>query len=243
MKHYLLLFSLLILTLRLAGQGELISNMSFEYGIQLPAGDMSDRFGFNFKLGAGYEFIHTGSHWIFGLDGHYLFGSEVKEDVLAPLRTEEGDIIGNTREPASIFLRERGFHAGIYGGKLLPIRDNELKGFKFTLGTGFLQHKVRVQDDSQSVTQLTGEYKKGYDRLTNGISITAFAGYQHYDPNKNIYFLLGFDYVAGFTENRRTLNFDTMEREDKKRMDSLLGFRIGWILPITRPALKEEVYY
>jgi hypothetical protein len=106
-----------------------------------------------------------------------------------------------------------------------------------------LQHKIKIQDESKSVSQLTGDYKKGYDRLSNGLAMTGFIGYQHLDPKKRINFITGFDLTMGFTQNRRDFNFDTMTKDERKRKDFLVGFKVGWILPISTGENPEEIFY
>lgn len=218
--------------------------LSFEYGGQIPLADMKDRFGANFNLGTQFEVLHIRSRWLAGVKAYYMFGGTVKEDVISSLRTSEGEIIGNDGGPAIILLRERGLFIGPYIGKLINLdRDKPDTGLKFQLGLGVLQHQVRIQDDSRTIEQLNGDYRKGYDRLSNGAAGYVFAGYQHLDPNKRINFLVGFDLTFGNTQSRRDYDFNLMRRETEKRMDALVGFRLGWILPITTGIAPESIYY
>ncbi len=208
-------------------------NISFEYGIHLPLGDMKDRFGTNFQLGGHLERMHSKSKILYGASFHFLFGNVVKEDVLANLRTTDGGIIGNDRRFANVGLRERGFNAQAYIGKIFNLVDGHYaSGIKLTLGAGLLQHKIRIQDNSSTVAELSGDYIKGYDRLTNGFSANAFLGYQHLGKNRRINFIAGFDFVLAFTESRRDFDFLLMRKDDRKRTDMLAGFKVGWIMPI-----------
>jgi hypothetical protein len=227
-----------------AQSGKVRSHISFEYGGQLPLQDMQERFGANFNVGGQFELLHIPSGWHVGLKGYYMFGGKVKEDVLANLRTPAGDIIGNDRAPAAIFLRERGLFIGAYAGKLFALSESKPSaGFKVSVGAGLLQHNIRIQDDSRSVTQITGDYLKGYDRLTNGLALYTFIGYQHLDPDRRINFLAGFDLTYGFTESRRDIDFSTGMHDGRSRKDGLVGFRVGWILPITTGQDPDEIYY
>ena len=56
----------------------------------------------------------------------------------------------------------------------------------------------------------------------------------------NFYF--GFELYQAFTKNRRTYNYDLMEKVDVKRQDFLNGFRIGWVIPLYEK-LPNEYYY
>ena len=246
MKRCFLFTLLITICGSVTSQDDLVmrSHLSFEYGLQFPTGDLVDRFGENFNLGSQYELMHIASGWHFGIKGSYLFGTKVKEDVLYHLRNAEGDIIGSDRAPATIFFRQRGFYIGPYAGKILRLSSKQPNsGIKISVGAGLLQHKIRLQDDTQSVSQITGEYEKGYDRLTNGLALYGFVGYQHLDPNGRINFLAGFDVTQGFTKNRRDFNFDLQMTDTMSRKDGLIGFRVGWILPITVGNAPDEIFY
>ena len=219
-------------------------HFSMEYGVQVPILDMRDRFGTNFELGSQVELMTLPGKWTFGLQGNVKFGSTVKEDVIASLRTPEGEIIGNDRSYATVFLRERGFYVGPYLGRVFNLSKNQPhSGIKLQLGGGLLQHKVRIQDDSQTAVQLAGDKTKGYDRLSNGAAISGFLGYQHLDINGTLNFIAGFDFQLGFTQSRREIDFGTGLPDATKRKDGLIGFKIGWILPIINATSTEEIYY
>ena len=180
---------------------------------QIKGGDYADRFGDNQSIGIGGEYVTNKHNFIFGFHTYFNFGNNVIEDVLSTLRTPDGAIIGNNRLLASVFLRERGIYGGVHVGKLFSLlKSNPRSGIRVTVGAGFLQHKIRIQDDTRTVVQLTGEYKKGYDRLTNGLALTEFIGYQHISKNRFVNFYLGVEFTQGFTQNRRSWNFDTNEK-------------------------------
>lgn len=209
----------------------LLFNIS--YAAQTPAGDLVDRFGPNFNLGLNLEYITDKSNFIFGLESGYMFGNEVKVNVLQNLQTAEGFIIGNDRTYADIQLRMRGFYFGALIGKLFTLSEvNKRSGIRFTISSGILQHKIRIQDDPlRDVAQLSTEYKKGYDRLTNGLAFNEFIGYQLLSRNRRINFYAGIEMTQAFTQSRRDYNFDTMSVDEESRLDLLFGIRVGWVLP------------
>lgn len=219
--------------------------LKLSYGGHTPGGDMAGRFGNNFSFGTGTDLITGKGNWIFGADFAYIFGGEVKQDVLATLRTPEGFIIGNNRSFADVQLRERGFFAGALVGKLIGIgKANPRSGIRLTVGAGLLQHKIRIQDDPFSgVPQLDDNYKKGYDRLSNGLALSQFIGYQILSLDKRVNFYIGLEFFQGFTMNRRDFNFDTRTKETSKRTDLLSGIRAGWVIPIYFGREAGEVYY
>lgn len=217
--------------------------LNFGYAPQIPLGDLDDRFGLNFAAEVSADYI-TENNWLIGVQGLFLFGNNVEEDVLAGLRTEAGDIIGNDRSPADIQLRQRGAYYGLRVGRLIGLfEDNPRSGIRINLGVGLLQHRIRIQDDPfRTVPQLEGEYFKGYDRLTNGLALHQFIGYQVIGKNNGINLTAGFEFFEGFTQNRRSFNFDTREANTDSRLDILAGFRVGFTLPFYL-GNAEDVYY
>ena len=217
--------------------------LNFGYAPQIPLGDLDDRFGLNFAPEVSADFL-TSNNWLIGLQGMYLFGNNVEEDVLAGLRTESGDIIGNDRDPADILLRQRGWYLGVRAGRLIGLfEDNPRSGIRLNLGVGLLQHKIRIQEDPfRAVPQIEGEYLKGYDRLTNGLTLHQFVGYQVIGKNTGINITAGFEFYEGFTQNSRAFNFDTRVADTSERLDILAGFRFSFTLPFYL-GNAEDVYY
>ena len=210
------------------------------FGYHLPGGDLSDRFGPAFSAGLGAEFL-TKNNFILGLEGHFFYANEVKEDPLAILRTPEGDIIGNDRAIASVVLRQRGLYTGALVGKIFTFSEKR-SGIRLTLGAGWSMHKIRIQDDNNSVTQLTGDYLKGYDRLTGGLGIQQFIGWQHLAENRRANWMLGFEFGQAFTNTRRDWDFNDMRKLDEKRVDLRFGVRAVWTLPFYIGNAKEIFY-
>jgi len=253
-KNYNMRFTLVVLAAFLAfslpaqesaqnkGNGILLN---FTFGGQLPGGDLVDRFGANLNVGGGVDFMTEKSNLIFGLEGYFLFGNTVKEDVLEPLRTPNGTIIGNDRNPVDVPLRERGFYLGATFGKLFSLsQKNPRSGIRATVGAGLLQHNIRIQDDPVSaIPQLSEPYKKGYDRLSNGLAFNEFIGYQYLSTDKRINFFAGFEFTQALTQSRRDFNFDTRNQDTEQRLDLLWGIRVGWVLPFYVGKSAGEIYY
>lgn len=217
--------------------------LTFAYGYDLPAGNLALDFGNNFELGLKIEYI-TKNNLIFGLTGDYFFGNEVKNDVLKDLRDNSGNLYGINGQYADIFLRERGFYIGAHAGKLFNfVSGKGRSGLRITIGTGFFQRKIRIQDDPESaMPQLEGDYKKGYDHLSNGIGFNEFIGYQILSANKRINFTAGFTLHQAITKNRRDWNINLLEDKNNNKIDLLFGFSLGWTLPFYFNK-SEEIYY
>lgn len=209
-------------------------------GMHLPGGDLADRFGRDASLGGGLELI-TANNFLLGVEGHYLFGQKVKEDPLAILRTPEGDIIGNDQFIADLSLRERGFYLGGMIGKLVPL-GKQRSGLRITAGAGLLHHKIRLQDDSQTVNAIAGEYAKGYDRLTGGLALNQVIGWQHLADNRRANWFIGIEFNQGFTKSLRDWDYSEMRKLEGSRTDLRFGIRASWTLPFYL-GNADKIYY
>lgn len=221
--------------------GVLLFNFSYAY--QIPAGDLADRFGTNVNIGGGVNFL-TKKDWIIGFEGNVLFGQNVKEDVLADIRNSSGFLIGINKAFALVSLRERGLYVGGLLGRIWRLgKDGTRSGIRTTIGVGLLQHKVRLQDDSNTANQIFGDYGKGYDRLTNGLALNEFIGYHLLANNRGMNFFAGFEFIQAFTQSRRDVNFDIMQKDETKRIDLLFGFRVGATLSFYVGEPAELILY
>jgi hypothetical protein len=221
-------------------------NINASFGAQIPKADLARRFSNSLGIGGGVEYVRLPSGWSYSLQAQYFFGQDVLEDVLAKVRTTDGSIIGETNAYADVALRMRGLYTGASVGKILKLHDNgnRFGGIRLALGTGWLNHHIRIQDNSQgAVPHLDVQYAKGYDRYTSGIAFTQFVGYQMVSRDRTINFFAGLEFTEGFTRNRRVYNFDTMLRDDLKRRDILYGVRVGWSVALFTNVNAAELEY
>lgn len=212
--------------------------------IQIPGGAIQQRFGTNFSIGLDLLY-KTKKNILFGPYGHFLFGGNVKEDsIFRNIETVNGYVINQDGRYGEVRLYERGFNIGARIGKIIPIMGpNPNSGLLFTVGIGVLQHKIRIQNLTNDIPQLNDAYKKGYDRLTNGICINEFIGYFRLDNKKRINYYAGFEFNQAFTKNRRSYNFDTMAPDNRAYFDMLNGFRIGIIIPFYAKVPNDYYFY
>ncbi len=210
-------------------------------GFQVPGGDLAQRFGNGGQLSGALEWL-SANNLIAGVTGYFSFAQKVKEDPLDMLRTAEGDIISNDRLVATVSLRERGYSLIGMVGKLWPVGDGRRAGLRVTLGAGMTRHWIRIQDDSQKVTQLTGDYRKGYDRLTGGLALHQFIGWQSLSGSRRVNWLVGVDLQQGLTRSLRDWDFASMGPITGRRADLRWGVRIGWTLPFYAQK-AEQIYY
>ena len=211
------------------------------YGLGLPGVDLADRFGLHFDLGLGASFLLKRRIYL-GFGYNFLFGSDVKENVLASLLTTEGGIIGSDMQFASIFLRERGYHAYVQAGYLFGMKNRgKASGILCTGGLGLISHRIRFVDDFDSIIQLAEPYQRGYDRLSRGISTHQFLGYLHLSKNRLVNFFAGFQLTQGFTTSVRGYNYDLGRADTEQRFDLLTTMKVGWVFPIG--LTPENRYY
>jgi len=216
--------------------------ITIHYEFQIPGGDLAKRFGNNSAIG-GSVLFKTKKNWVWGAEGSFIYGSNLKEEnIFNMLKTEKGAIIDGNGMYTDLRLYERGFN--FYGrfGKVFPVfGPNPNSGILIMGGLGFLQHKIRIEVNGNSAPQLKDDYKKGYDRLTNGFAASEFIGYIHYSNRKTINFYAGIEITEAWTKNRRSFNFDQMKKDNTQRLDLMYGIRAGWIFRINRE--PKAFYY
>ena len=209
-------------------------------GVQVPAADLAKRFGVNQSIDGGLDWIFS-NNYILGIEGQFLFSNKVEDDPLSILRTPEGDIIGNNRLLSNVIIRERGYYFGAHVGKLFPISAPR-SGLRVTLGAGMLRHWIKFQDDDNGLTQITGEYKKGYDRLTGGLALNQFIGWEHLGWDRKSNWMIGFEFNQGFTKSLRDWDFSTIGKLDGNRLDLRFGIRASWTLPFYHKGAENIEY-
>lgn len=220
-----------------------MKHLSFGYGIEFPHGDLADRYGNNLKFTLGAERL-TSSNWIYGVEFAFMFGTSVKEDVLAPYRLDNDEILGSDNAYADTFSRSRGMFLGVNVGKIFPFKKGKRSGLRVTGALGLLANNIRIIDEASSTPQIEGPYKKGYDRLTRGLAFREFVGYQHISQDKRINFYIGLEFTQGFTKHIRAINFDTgLPPDQSGRYDGLVSLKAAFILPFFDDFVDEEVFY
>jgi hypothetical protein len=218
--------------------------LSVTYAYQLPGGDLKDRFGANSNIGGLFQ-IKLRSNWIFGADFNYLFSNKVKDadSLFSSIETDDGNIINSDGEFADVFLYERGFCSSVRFGKLFPVLGPNPNSGPVIMGSvGLLQHKIRIENPGNLAPEISGDYKKGYDKLTNGICISEFAGYMYMGNHRLVSFFAGIECTQAFTQSRRSYDFNLQRYNAKQRLDLLWGFKFGWIIPFYKRA-PEGYYY
>ncbi len=220
-----------------------IPNISYAY--QIPGGDVAERYGNNSTIGGGFH-VKTKKNFIISLDYGFIFGSQVKNasSILHMVETHDGYIIDGNGTYALYALYERGHNISVSFGKILPVlAANPNSGLMISGGVGYLSHRLKIDNQHRTAAQISGDYAKGYDRLTGGISLRQFVGYFFMGDSRVLNFYAGFEFYQAFTKSQRDYIFDLQMKDTNSYTDLFFGFKVGWMLPIYKRAPKAYYYY
>lgn len=223
-----------------------ITTIDLSYALHAPAGDLADRFGNSSMAGLG---VHrkTDANWTFGGECWFMFGNRIAEegDVLSSFRSPFGDVIGTAGLPSEIQLFQRGFSSSFQVGKIFSfLGPNPNSGIWIKLGTGYLQHRVLIDDPLEEFPLVSSdENKVGYDQLTGGIFFHQFVGYRHFSNDKRFNFYAGIDLNQGLGKSLRSWDYVERRRKTESRYDGLYGIKIAFSLALFKQVPQEFYYY
>jgi len=213
------------------------------YQLVFPAANFKDRFGISSMAGAGFYYKNA-KNWIYGADFNVMFGTKINENIGGNLTSASGTITGKDGSIAAVQPQLRGFNLFFKVGKTINLfKKNKDSGIHLSAGYGFIQHKVKFENFSDNLPQLSGEYAKGYDRLTNGNYFIQSATFIYLSGNNITNFEVGLELGEGITKSRRDFNFDTMSTDTKTRFDFLIGLKFSIFVPIFLSDKEEYFYY
>ena len=223
-----------------------LNHIGFLYQGMLPLADMKARFGYTSAVGVSYTRKFDNNYYL-QVGAQYLFGGKVKDSVLQNLYVPGSNslIINDEGSLTRTRMNETGVMIPLSVGKVFPSvlpSPNPNSGLYAELGIQFIQHKIQIGVETNNASALSKEYKKGYDRLTNGVGITQGVGYLFMSNRGLANFNVGLAFSENFTRNRRSYNFDTGAADLRNRMDVLVGIRAAWLFVIYRQA-PEKIYY
>ncbi|MFO8054716.1 MAG: hypothetical protein R6U19_06080 [Bacteroidales bacterium] len=219
--------------------------ININFGMQMPGDDLAERYGISTSAGGSFLY-KTANNWLLGAEFNYIFSENVKNEseILSNITTSQGAIIDGNGQFTEVYYHQRGFYTNLLAGKLFPvIGPNANSGLFFTTGIGLLQHRTRIENPGNKAPQISHEYEKGYDRLTNGLAVSEFFGYLHMGSNRLSSFYIGVELIQAWTKPRRDYNFKTMQKDTGERFDSLYGLRIGWVIPLYGKSSDQYYYY
>jgi hypothetical protein len=223
-----------------------ITLVSLSGVVQQPAADLAKRFGYGGSVRLDVQRLLP-NNIIYGLSGGVLAGNQIKEnDIANNLTTTAGGIIDENGNFAVLELQQRGVVALATVGKIYVLKNlspNPNSGLLVQGGAGFLQHKINIYSSGGYVPQLSGIYKKGYDRLTNGVALQQLVAYHYLSNDRRKNFYVGIEIIEAMTKNRRSYNFNQMRQDTKQRLDIMVGVRAGWVLPLYKKIEDEYIVY
>jgi hypothetical protein len=214
------------------------------FAFQFPMGDMADRFGANSAASIEVGYKHK-SGWKVGVEGSFIFGNKVEQtDLFSNLITSQGQVIASDGKYSDVRVFERGYTIILSAGKLFKLKKpNPNTGISVTVGAGYMQHKIRIEDKLNLTPSLQGDYKKGYDHLSSGLCLKQSVSYVYVGNSRLVNFFVTAEIVEGFTKGRRSFDFDLEVPDTGKRTDILTGVRVGWILPLYKAAPEKYYFY
>jgi hypothetical protein len=213
--------------------------------LQWAGGDLADKFGFSVDLSFD-TWYKTRSHWMFGAGASFFFGDDVRigDQMVAGLTTSNGQLISLNGNYGDYKFFQRGFSLQANVGRVFTSwGHNANSGLLVLIGGGYLQHRVRIENAGQDIPQLLDDYEKGYDRLSGGPMARQFIGYLHAGSRRRINFIVGFDFLQGFTQDYRGFHFDTGQAVSGTQLDLMYGFRFIWFLPVYSGATETYYYH
>lgn len=250
MQRILIIAFFLLMSLNAGAQDDLFSLekpparkgfiLGFNGGVDFPGADMAKRFGTSYRAG-GQVLYKTKSNWLFGPKFDYMFGNKLKEDsLMINIIDKYGSYISSSGQRIGVTIFQRGYMAGLQGGKIFNIsKKSSDNGILALTSVGFMEHKIFIRDRDNSIPSLKGDYKKGYDRLTNGWLLEQYIGYTYFANNNLINFHIGLNIAAAFTQGRRDFLYDVMRPDNAKRVELLYGVRAGLYIPIFKRKSEE----
>ncbi len=218
--------------------------VGIHYGLNWTGGDLADKYGITNAIG-GYAGYKTKGNWVYTVEGNFFFGNRIRiEGLLQNLTDEHGQIPNSSGTVANISFFNRGFNTNIAVSKIFPVwSPNPNSGIIIQLSAGYRWSRLRIESIDDEVPQLFDEYKKGYDRLAMGANSSQFIGY-NFMANEGIFnFYAGAYFQQTFMRNQRDVYFDHPNEKVNKDwlIGHLIGFRVGWLIPIYVRQPKE--YY
>lgn len=218
--------------------------LQVNYAYQIPGGDMAIEYGHNSVIGPEFAY-KTDKNWIWALEANFIFGNTVKNagSIIEEITTDQGFVIGLDGTFTNIRPMERGFSTIVKVGKVIPVFNiNPNSGINFNFGFGYIQHKIRWDVEGNNAPQLEADYKKGYDRFTEGIVLSQSIGLFYLGDGRLWNFRASAEVQEAFTTMKR-YNFDTMNGATESRLDLFFGIKLSWMIPLYGRAPKAMYFY
>jgi hypothetical protein len=236
----------------------LILSLTPNFTYHFVMADLRKEFGNNLSIGTDIC-LKTKSNWTIDFGFKYYFKDKkaVRDDIidytfqLITTKLPDGTSIfvaagGNASGGIQVGFRGISFH--LQAGKVIPVVQKfQNSGILLKAGIGVMQHYLYIKNppsyDQDHVPALTAEYRKGYDRLTLGFSLNQFVGYMHLTKKNLLCFYGGVEFYQIFAHRQREYDFNLMRKDDAKLFESLIGLKVGWIIPLYKHNPYAEFEY
>ena len=253
-QYYIWLFSIIFLLFSTKSEAQknirdssvFIPSLSINYSFHMPqSGSISESYGGFHSIGSDANF-KLANNFSIGLGFEYHFSESIKDRELyfKEIQNDNGYITDGNGQFAEVFLYQRGFNIQLFGGYQFNIlAPNPNSGLYVQMGVGFMQYHTRIENPGLTANAVIGDYAKMYDRLRNGFSSTQVLGYR-YMGNRNLSnFFIALEFTEAWTDNRRTYNADLTDSQLGKKLDFVVGVKVGWLIPFYGRAPKDYYYY
>ncbi|MDR1459340.1 MAG: hypothetical protein LBI60_03925 [Bacteroidales bacterium] len=220
-------------------------NPNFTYNIVMA--DLSKDYGNNLAIGMDIG-LKTKSNWSIDFGFKYHFGGKVRQhlvDSAFKYLTVDGYFISsNGVATTEIEVEFRGVSFHLQAGKIIPVTKRyRNSGIWIKAGIGVTQHQMHIKNPEEKVPHLAKDYKKGYDKLTIGFSLYQFIGYAHINRRNLFCMYGGVEFMENFAKRQREYDYSMMKKDNSKRFESMVGFKIGWIIPLYKHNPNTIFYY
>lgn len=213
--------------------------------VNFPGADLSKRFGAMFNFGAGIDY-KFGKNIYVGAEGAFIFGPKAKEtDHIKNTLAGSGLIITDEGALDDVNLSMRGAIVKATAGKSFYFnKQKPSNGLLLKFGVGYLQHRILIDVDKRITPQLSGDYAKGYDRLSRGFLLSQYIGLVKLEKGKYVNLSLGFEMTEAFTKNARPHDFYLNQKLTDKKIDLMFGIKMTWMIPVyTGETTTNDYYY
>jgi hypothetical protein len=221
---------------------------NFTYNIVLE--DLQKDYGNNLAIGTDIG-IKMKSNWSIDFGFKYYFGGKVSQELLDStfkyLHVDGFLIDKNEIRSNEVFqyseFRGVSFHLQV--GKVISVTKRyRNSGIWIKMGIGVTQHFMNIKNSRENeVLSLQKGYKEGYDKLTLGFSLYQFIGYVHMNKRNLFCMYGGVDFMENFAKRQRQYDYSLMRKDNSKRFEAMIGFKIGWIIPLYRHNPHAVYYY
>ncbi|MDZ4838658.1 MAG: hypothetical protein SGJ04_01495 [Bacteroidota bacterium] len=210
---------------------------------QLPVADLKNRYGGFSSFGIAYHY-KSAKNIALGVEYNFIFGENVKENPLESISTSVGYLINSNGQLQTMRYQMRGNLFQLDAGKIFPIGwPNVNSGISAKIGIGAMEHKIKYYLAGNAPQQISGEYLKGYDRLTAGLCLNQSIGFTHFSTKNLLNFSFELGSYQGFTSSKRSWNFDSNAYDDKKRLDVSIYAKLGILIPLYGKQGVNVYYY